>query len=144
MAHKIPINGRVIRRSRTGSDAVIEFDDEHGERVIGAYMLVGWSWASGAVGSQTTTPTLPPRESCEDIDVAAGAPNSPRVLRRSPNGKSAVIEFDDEHGERVVGEYVLVGWDWAPAAIRTKVEELLRRPPIAIYGLHPQDPRRRK
>ena len=66
MAHKIPKNGRMIRRTRSGGSVAIEFvdehgervigscmrvlgsvaiefDDEHGERVIGEYMWVGWS-----------------------------------------------------------------------------------------------------
>jgi hypothetical protein len=122
----------------------IEFDDEHGDRVVGVYMWTAWSWASAAIGTLGMVPKLPPRVLYEDIDVAAGAPNSPRVLSRSPNGKSAVIKFDDEHGEWVVGEYVLVGWDWAPAAERAKAEEILRKPPIAIYGRPPKDPRWRQ
>lgn len=67
-----------------------------------------------------------------------------RVIRRNRSGDSVAIEFDDEHGERVIGEYMWVGWSWAPAAERARAEEVLRWPPIAIYGRHPKDPRWRQ
>ena len=76
--------------------------------------------------------------------MAYKIPKNGCVIRQFVTGSSAVIELDDEHGERVIREYVLDGWSWAPAAERARAEEVLRRPPIAIYGRHPKDPRRRQ
>ena len=72
------------------------------------------------------------------------AANNARVLEIDPDGKTAEIEFVDQHGETVIGVYMLAGWSWAPAAERARAEEVLRRPPLVIYGRDPRNPRLKK
>ena len=72
--------------------------------------------------------------------MAHKIPKDGRMIRRTRSGGSVAIEFDDEHGERVIGEYMWVGW----SAERARAEEVLRWPPIAICGRHPKDPRWRQ
>ena len=149
MPHKTPRKARVLDIDPDGKTAEIEFVEQYGELVIADYVLTGPSEATTAEQAGTEVdPTpgrhLPPPHGPETIPLPHRNPRSARVLRIDPDGKTAKIEFFDQHGERVIGVFARGGWGWAPAADRAKVREAMYRPPIVIYGRHPKDPRRRQ
>ena len=149
MPHKTPRKARVLDIDPDGKTAEIEFVEQHHELVIGGYVMTGRSEATaseeaGAEIDPTPGRHLPLPDGPETIELPHRNPRNARVLRIDPDGKNAKIEFVDRHGDRTIGTYVLAVWGWAPAVIRARAEEAMYRPPIAIYGRHPKDPRWRQ
>jgi hypothetical protein len=150
MCHKKQRHARVLDIEPDGKAAEIEFVEQHGELVVAEYMM------TGPGGTPATDETrawddpdadryrLPPPDGPETIDLPHRNPREARVLWVDPEGKAAEIEFVDQNGERLIGAYRLIGWGWSPAADRAKIQEILDRPPIVIYGRHPKDPRWRQ
>ena len=117
--------------------------------VIADYVLTGRSEATAAEEAGAEIDPTPGRhpplpDGPETIELPHRNPRNARVLRIDPDGKNAKIEFVNLHGEQVIGVYARAGWGWAPAAERARAQEVLDRPPIAIYGRHPKDPRWRQ
>ena len=52
-------------------------------------------------------------------------PKHGRVKERDPDGKYASIEWIDEEGYRVVGDYKLIGWAQPPRAEAAKFHALV-------------------
>lgn len=149
MPSKHPRKARVLDIEPDGKTAEIEFVEELGELVIAEYVLTGLSEATASEAAGADIDPTPGRhpplpEGPEAIDLAHRNPRNARVLRIDPDGKNAKIEFVDRRGDRTIGTYVLAVWGWAPAAERARAQEVLDRPPIAIYGRHPKDPRWRQ
>ena len=150
MTLKKPRYARVLNIESDGKTAEIEFVEQHGELVIGEYMMT----RTGGVPATDETMVEddsanrphppPPPHGPETIDLPHRNPRKARALWIDPDGKNAEVEFVDENGTPQIGAYVLIGWGWAPAAFRARVQEVLDRPPIAIYGRHPKDPRWRQ
>ena len=149
MSSKHPRKARVLDIDPDGKTAEIEFVEEHDELVIADYVLTGRSEATAAEEAGAEIDPTPGRhpplpDGPETIELPHRNPRNARVLRIDPDGKNAKIEFVNLHGERVIGAYARAGWGWAPAAERARAQEVLDRPPIAIYGRHPKDPRWRQ
>src|SRR5215471_18282999 len=52
-----------------------------------------------------------------------GNPRYARVLNIEADGKTAEIEFVEQHGELVIGEYMMTGPGGVPANDETRVED---------------------
>jgi hypothetical protein len=149
MTSRHPRKARVLHVEPDGKAAEIELVEERDELVIADYVLTERceateSEAAGADIDATPGRHPPPPEGPETIRPPHRNPRNARVLRIDPDGKTAKIEFFDQHGERIIGEYARAGWGWAPAAFRARLQEGLDRPPTVIYGRHPKDPRWRQ
>ena len=114
------------------------------------YVLTGRSEATAAEEAGAEIDPTPGRhpplpDGPETIELPHRNPRNARVLRIDPDGKNAKIEFVNRHGERV--DRGVCAW-LAGAGRRQPNERGLRkvldRPPIAIYGRHPKDPRWRQ
>jgi hypothetical protein len=71
----------------------------------------------------------------------AKIPKLGRVLAREDykGGEHYVrVEWVDEEGYRVVGEFKLVGWAQPPRALGEKVMKVLSRPPKVLYHSGPR------
>jgi len=125
---------RVLDIDPDGKSVEIEFVEQHGELVIGEYMMIG---PGGAPATEETkveddaanrphppppplrpSPQRPEAASIgvatsaarnEGIDMPSSHPRKARVLDIDPDGKSVEIEFVEQHGELVVADYVLTG-----------------------------------
>jgi hypothetical protein len=149
MTSRHPRKARVLHIDPDGKNAEIEFVEQHGELVIAGYVLMGPSEAMAAEQAGADIDPTPGRHPAppigpETIPLPHRNPRNARVLRIDPDGKTAKIEFVDQHGDRAIGAYFLAVWNWAPAALRARAQEGLDRPPIVIYGRHPKDPRWRQ
>ncbi len=150
MPKEDPRYARVLDIDPDGKSVEIEFVEQHGELVIGEYMMTGRGGAPATeetrveddVANRPNPP--PPPHGPERIDLPHRNPRQGLALWIDPDGKRAEVEFVDQYGERLIGAYALVGWGWAPAAFRARAQEGLDRPPIVTYGRHPKDPRWRQ
>jgi hypothetical protein len=56
-----------------------------------------------------------------------------------PHHYFASIEWVDEEGYRVIGDFELIGWRQCPRAVGEKVQKILSRPPKVLYYGRPRD-----
>jgi hypothetical protein len=56
-----------------------------------------------------------------------------------PNHYYAHIEWIDEEGYRVIGDFALIGWSQPPRAVGERVMKILSKPPKVLYYGRPRD-----
>jgi hypothetical protein len=61
-------------------------------------------------------------------------PKLGRVREREPAGKWVIVEWVDDEGYLVIGEFILVGWGQPPRAATERFHQILSNPPQTLYG----------
>ena len=56
-----------------------------------------------------------------------------KICKIWSDGNFSIEWLDEETGERVVGDFQLVGWSWTPPWDRARFDRVINSPPKAMY-----------